>query len=245
MSDKNSGTSKYSEDEILDETYSTVIGYTVTMTTAADRETRISAKIRRFFDSYDDMSDFFDIEEIEKSIKNLNDLTEQFDEVHIDLRNEIGEDYQKYKGDHRTTLTSLTDWGKRAKKEIKSRKENVLKKESNRLRVEEEFYRSTISRDLASLELEKSTFLEDLERHIGVADGMLQTYSEIHLRIKEKDDDLSIELKDIYADQVKILEDFVLARRHDINSQKLSERGREESRRKVQEHRIDYIRKRV
>ena len=144
-----------------------------------DIERKLSSKIKRFLDE-NVVSEFFDIEEIEGSAGSLRELLESYEDLHMELRNELGDsDYSDSYKYYDETMQKISQWLKDSKAEIRRRKSQVLDREKDKLRVEEEFFRSRISRDLESLEAEKSVFIEDLERHAFVARDLMKSYSDI------------------------------------------------------------------
>ena len=81
--------------------------------------------------------------------------------------------------DYEEPITKISKWLEDSKAEIRRRKSLVLDREKDKLRVEEEFFRSRIARDLDSLEAEKSVFVDDLERHAFAAKDLMKSYSDI------------------------------------------------------------------
>ena len=132
-------------------------------------------------------------------------------------------------------MQQISQWLKDSKAEIRRRKSQVLDREKDKLRVEEEFFRSRISRDLDSLEAEKSVFIDDLERHAFVARDLMKSYSDIFLRMKEQSSELAAEFQDSYDKQMRVLEEFVQKRRKDITDIKLAEKAAESDRRESEE----------
>ena len=55
-----------------------------------DIERKLSSKIKRFLDE-NVVSEFFDIEEIEGSAGSLRELLESYEDLHMELRNELGD----------------------------------------------------------------------------------------------------------------------------------------------------------
>ena len=53
----------------------------------------------------------------------------------------------------------------------------------DRLRAEEKYYRNRIVQEFDSMSEIKSVFLEDLEKNISLAQGLLQRYTEIFVKI--------------------------------------------------------------
>ena len=133
-------------------------------------------KIKRFLDE-NEISEFFDIDEIENSAGLLRELLETYEDVHIALESELGDRYAESYKDYDENVEKISKWLKESKAEVRRRKAQVLDREKEKLRVEEEFFRSRISRDLGSLDLEDTKFIEDLERHTYVAKELLKSYS--------------------------------------------------------------------
>ena len=103
-----------------------------------------------------EISEFFDIDEIENSAGLLRELLETYEDVHIALESELGDRYAESYKDYDENVEKISKWLKESKAEVRRRKAQVLDREKEKLRVEEEFFRSRIARDLESLDLEKS-----------------------------------------------------------------------------------------
>ena len=144
-----------------------------------DSERKISSKIRRFLDE-NEISEFFDLDEIESSAGSLREYLEQYEDLHIELKRKLEDNaYNETYEDYDENITKISKWLKDSKAEIRRRKSLVLDREKDKLRVEEEFFRSRIARDLDSLEAEKSVFVDDLERHAFAAKDLMKSYSDI------------------------------------------------------------------
>ena len=203
-----------------------------------DSEHKISSKIKRFLDE-NDISEFFDLDEIESSAGSLRELLENFEGLHIELKRELEDKvYSETYKDYDETISKISKWLKDSKAEIRKRKSQVLDREKDKLRVEEEFFRSRISRDLDSLEAEKSVFIDDLERHAFAAKDLMKSYSEIFLRIKEHSLAFATEFQDLYDDQIRTLDEFIQSRRKTITDIKLAEKAAESDRRRSEEKKM-------
>ena len=91
-----------------------------------DAEKKLSSKIKRFLDE-NEISEFFDLEEIEGSAGSLRDLLESYEDLHIELRNELGDsDYSETYKHYDETMQKISQWLKDSKAEIRRRKSQVL-----------------------------------------------------------------------------------------------------------------------
>ena len=201
-----------------------------------DSEKKICMKIKRFLEE-NEISEFFDIDEIENSAGLLRELLETYEDVHIALESELGDRYAESYKDYDENVEKISKWLKESKAEVRRRKAQVLDREKEKLRVEEEFFRSRIARDLESLDLEKSVFVDDLERHTSVAKDLIRSYSDIFLKIKEHSLEFAKELQETYDEQIRELEKFVQERRKMITILKLEEKKFESDRRESDEQR--------
>ena len=201
-----------------------------------DSEKKICMKIKRFLEE-NEISEFFDIDEIENSAGLLRELLETYEDVHIALESELGDRYAESYKDYDENVEKISKWLKESKAEVRRRKAQVLDREKEKLRVEEEFFRSRIARDLDSLDLEKSVFVDDLERHTSVAKDLIRSYSDIFLKIKEHSLEFAKELQETYDEQIRELEKFVQERRKMITILKLEEKKSESDRRESDEQR--------
>ena len=99
-----------------------------------NEEKKVCLKNNRFIDEYD-FELLFDIEDVEKGISEFKILIEKYEEIHVELKRELDDQYDVMFGDFAAKLKIMTDWVKKAKTEIKRRKiekfekEEIVKKE--------------------------------------------------------------------------------------------------------------------
>ena len=204
------------------------------MSGTQDSEKKISNKIRRFFGE-NVLADLFDIEEIEGSVGQLRELSDSYEDLHIKLNREFGTAYKTMYPDYDKTMQDIDSWLKLSRVEVRARKKLASESGRDKLRIEEEFFRSRIAREIACLDAENSNFVEDLERHTFVAQDLLKAYSGVFLRVKEQGVAFTKELQGVYDLQVEGLEDFIKGKREKVRKIKLEEIARESSRKQLDE----------
>ena len=101
-----------------------------------ENEKRLCLKIYRFIDEYE-FELLFSIEEIETGIIEFKKLIENYEEIHIGLNRELGDNYENTYEDFNKKVKKMTEWVRNAKLEIKKRKIEKEEKEEQ-LRKEEE-----------------------------------------------------------------------------------------------------------
>ena len=106
-----------------------------------DEEKQLSFKITRFFDEYE-LDTLFDIGDIELGITELKKLIESYEEIHIELKRELDNEYENTYTDFEDKVKLMTTWVKNAKLEIKKKKEEKRRRENEekgeKLRKEKE-----------------------------------------------------------------------------------------------------------
>ena len=207
------------------------------MTQNQDSEKKIARKIDRFFEE-NVLVELFDVDEIQSSERLLRELSDSYEDVNIALRRELGGDYDAQYPDYNTIMQKIDTWLKDSRTETRNRKQSVIQSGLAKLRIEEEFFRSRIARDLASLDAEQAEFVEDFERHTFAAKELMQAYSSIFLRVKEQGRALTTELQDGYDLQMKTLEDFIQTKRDQIKTIKCAEIDAERKRRESEEQKM-------
>ena len=155
-------------------------------------EMKLVCKIKRFTNDFS-LELLFDISDIEEGLKEIRNLSEQYENVHVELKIELGESYaDKYTG-YDNQIKIMGDWTKEAKREIKKRKEEarecqeikekenkveVIAKVKQKIRAEEGYCRESIDREISNMQDLDSIFVEDIEKNIVVAKSLHQNYVE-------------------------------------------------------------------
>ena len=86
-----------------------------------DEEKKVCLKIDRFIDEYE-LEVLFDIDDIEAGIKDSKKLLESYEEIHLELKRELNDEYEETYKDFEIKSKIMTDWIKKAKLEIKKKK---------------------------------------------------------------------------------------------------------------------------
>ena len=197
-------------------------------------ELKIVCKINRFLEE-NELSLFSDIEEIDGSLEKMRSLLEEYEDVHIELKRELGDDeYEKTYTEHQKTRGVMMTWLKDAKLEIRNLKLKSSERVLEKLRVEEKFLFRNISRELDNIENEVPSLVEDFEQQMSIAEKFILDYSEMFCRIEEQGSAFSEEFGDKYEKTCAILNKIVTSRRTIIQNMKVSFKDDEEQRLKQQ-----------
>ena len=164
-----------------------------------DVETKVCLKIDRFIDE-NDFELLFDIEEIEISICEFKTLIEKYEEIHVELKQELSVQYDQMYSNFAAKFKTMTNWLKTAKIELKRRKrekqekEEQVKKEEekekenkirHKLKIEEKYFRERIDQNIINIAEKGSEFVEDIEKSLNDLKEIVTRYSELFVRIED------------------------------------------------------------
>ena len=108
----------------------------------------------------------------------MRELSDNFEDVHLVLARKLGDKYKETYPNYTETMDKVDTWLTESRAETRKRKREAVKSSLNKLRIEEEFFRSRISRDLEGLESEQAEFVEDFERHTFTAKELIRPIQE-------------------------------------------------------------------
>ena len=89
---------------------------------------RVGLKITRFTEEYD-FDLLFDVEDIKAGIAEFKKLIDIYEEIHVELKRQLKDDYEKSYPDFEDKLKIMTNWVKTAKLEIKRKKVEISEKD--------------------------------------------------------------------------------------------------------------------
>ena len=190
------------------------------MGTLIDDELKITCKFKRFM-SENSMELLYDISDIESAIQDLRNLLESYEEIHIRLKRELGDEYDKTFPNFEQDVENMSYWIRTAKLEIKRRKQERSDKEKVNLRAEVKIFSTRITRELDNIDEEGSNFMEDLERYAKVVQGLIDGYSNIFVRVEQQGSDFSEELQGDYEEQCSKLSSYIVQIRKKIQNIRL------------------------
>ena len=76
-----------------------------------DSEKKIASRIDRFLTQNADLSEFFDLDEIDGSIRELRELLESYEDLHIELKSELGDqEYSETYGEYSKNVQKMEEW---------------------------------------------------------------------------------------------------------------------------------------
>ena len=91
------------------------------MSVTIDCELKLVCKINRFLDEYQ-VSLFSDVDEIDESLAQMRELQQEYEDMHIELRRELGdEEYEKTYTEFQNSREVMMTWLTEAKKEKKTK----------------------------------------------------------------------------------------------------------------------------
>ena len=94
------------------------------MASSIDEELKLVCKLTRFMNEYE-LSLLYDVVDVEEGIKEARQLAESFEEIHVMLKRELGdEDYNENYSGYDAQISKITDWIRVTKLEIKKKKES-------------------------------------------------------------------------------------------------------------------------
>ena len=196
------------------------------MAALIEEELKISAQLDRFYSEYE-LEILLEVGEIEEAIKEFKILANKYEEVHIRLRRELGEeDYELAYENVGAHLRRIKEWIRNAKVEVKNRKlaasSEREREKLDTVRAEEKYFRMRISSECESMCLEDSFFVTDLEKHIESAQALLQGYTNIFVKIESFGPEFSAEFKNTYEEQSVYLNGFINKTKQKIRTIKLA-----------------------
>ena len=169
-----------------------------------DDEKKIGLKIVGFWDEYE-LDDLYGVDDINDSITELKNLKSGFENIHVDLKRELGEGwsptYPKYDDDVRR----MTNWIKNDRKEIAKRKreeEDLIKAERKRaenlvgennvnmaseqalLKTDEKYLVIRIDQQLTKIDFENADEVYEIERDLLPLGGLLKKYLAMHHKLE-------------------------------------------------------------
>ena len=93
-----------------------------------EEEEKVSLKICRFLDE-NELDALFDIEEVELGIAEIKRLIKSYEEIHVQLKKELGDEYKNKCQGFDENSKGVSTWIKNAKTDIKKKKEEKLRRE--------------------------------------------------------------------------------------------------------------------
>ena len=178
-------------------------------------EKKINRKIIRFLKENDEFTSFFDVDDIEKAVVEIKWLLEKYEETHLELEEELGDDQYKKKYENLQVPQLASTWVKNAKLEIKRRKEDEklesLLREKEKLRTEVRHATTRIDQDLKIMFEDNSEFVEDLNRNINVVRGYIHEYSNVMIKVENlfTVEEYNLEFYSTYINKNTMMNDFI------------------------------------
>ena len=200
------------------------------MSVTIDCELKLVCKINRFLDEYQ-VSLFSDVDEIDESLAQMRELQQEYEDMHIELRRELGdEEYEKTYTEFQNSREVMMTWLTEAKKEKKKFKQNSSTKILDSLRSEEKFLCTDISRELDNIKNEKPALVEDYERQVSVAENCITRYYEVFRKIDEQGPAFSGQFDEKFKKTCTDLNNIITTRRTIIRDMKVAVKNAEEKR---------------
>ena len=156
---------------------------------------RVGLKITRFTEEYD-FDLLFDVEDIKAGIAEFKKLIDMYEEIHVELKRQLKDNYEHSYPDFEDKLKTMTDWVKTAKLEIKrkkverSEKDKQVEREERRrerekLKTEERYFAERINQDLINISEKGTDLVENMEKSISDIKILIRGYSELFIRIED------------------------------------------------------------
>ena len=221
---------------IKDEPTSTMsLSFTGADSITVEQEKKVVRRISRFLEE-NDFDLFFDVEEVQMAIVESRNILQEYEDVHVELENELGlEAYtEKYQTEYSKNRATMMDWIKSAKMESNTRKKNFCNQIFDKLRAEESLLSKRISLELQNFDGDCPPLIEGHERQLAVAEQLISDYTTVFQKIGEQGPDFMSQFGDRYDRTLAALNVVVSARRDSIQKMKLDLCAAEESRQEKQ-----------
>ena len=197
-----------------------------------EKEVKVRTKVKRFM-ADNDFDLFFDDTEIDEAIREFSRLVDSFEDVHVELKGELGDQYAMTYGYYDDELKGMTDWVKVARLESKGKKvskaskesEDDMKRQKDKLRTEEKYLRDRITRELETYEHENSSFVEDIEKNVISIQELENQLMKLFGQIHSLGEDFSLTFGDYFAEQSKKISDFVKRMKTKVQDLKTTEQN--------------------
>ena len=202
----------------------------VAMSVTVELELKVVCKINRFLDENESL-EFSDVDEVNECLDKMRELQQEYEDVHVELRRELGDDeYEKTYTEFKNSRDLMMSWLKNAKTKRAKFKKQSSEKSLESLRAEERCVHRDILRELDNINNEKPVLIEDYERQIAVAEKSISSYSHVFRKIEEQGPDFSDEFGKKFEELCNSLNHIVITRRDTIRNIKVSAQNREEQR---------------
>ena len=201
-----------------------------------EQEGKNARKVERFLEQNYELDLYFDIEELKTGIEESLMVLRDYDDVHVELKQEIGgETYSKcYEENYFTLRDRLVKWTRDAKIEANKRKKHFSDQILDRLRTEEILLRKRINLELSNISAENVVLLEDFERQLSVTENLISDYTEMFRKIGEQGPLFLQEFEKDFDDTHLKLNQVVTSRREAISSLKQQILDEEKSRQNIE-----------
>ena len=204
----------------------------VKMANLVDEELKIVKKFSRFFNEYE-VSILYEVQDIEIGIKELKVLADSYEDVHVQLNREIGDNvYKETYTDYEDQILKVTKWirdaklainEKKARKSADNDQEKLCEseKEIDKIKAEEKYFRKRIGSELEAMHGENSDFLEDLEKNLSAAEALKKEYYSIFVKIESMGTACKDEYENVFDKQVLAIDSFIEKTKKCIHDVKL------------------------
>ena len=200
----------------------------------AEFESKVVCKIDRFLEE-SDLNLFFDVEEIQIAIEKCRNILQEYEDVHVELKNELGtENYIDRYTEYTKIRASMMTWIKNAKLDIGIRRKNFSEQRFVGLRSEEQFLRKRINLELQNFESEIPILLEGHERQLAVAEQLISEYTNLFHKIEMEGPDFSQEFGDQFDKTYSVLNKVIAKERLAIQNCKLDVEAAEKNRLEIE-----------
>ena len=167
-----------------------------------DEERKVCLKFSRLIVEYK-FDLLFDVEDIEVAFTECRKLLESYEDIHLELQRELEDEYEKTYKEFAVESKTMSDWIKKAKLEIKRRKEEnvrlrmeeiedqIRREIEERLQKENEEKEFTvrqekkrrIQQDIPDVMDEGNTSVDDILRNVNNIKELRRHYLELNARI--------------------------------------------------------------
>ena len=197
-------------------------------------EAKVICKIETFLEE-NDLTLFFDLEEVKNAIERARNILQEFEDVHVELKNELGsEEYPKRYTHYTHVRSTMMSWIKNARLASNEFKKQFSEQKSEGLKAEERFLYKRITVEIENLEAENPLLLQDHERQLSVAEQLISEYTDLFRKIEQEGPEFSQGYGEKYENTYRELKKVITNKRSVIQNFKLSQEAEERNRQEME-----------
>ena len=186
-------------------------------------EAKVICKVETFLEE-NDLTLFLDFGEVQTAIERARSIVQEFEDVHVELKNELGsKEYPKRYPHYTHFRSSMMTWIKNARLVSNQFKKQSSDHKSEGLKAEERFLHRRITFELENIQTEIPLLLQDHERQLSVAEQLISEYTDLFRKIELEGPELSQMYGDKYDTTYHDLKKVISDKRNVIQNLQLTQ----------------------